>query len=49
MMWAIWLGRNDIAFDKKSVPSYMQVIYRGYILDESMCIVSKGGGTQTTA
>jgi hypothetical protein len=29
MLWVIWLSRNDIAFDKKSVLSYMQVIYKG--------------------
>jgi hypothetical protein len=29
MLWVVWLSRNDIAFDKKLVLSYMQVIYKG--------------------
>jgi hypothetical protein len=38
IIWAIWLSRNDIAFDKKPIPSYMQIIYRG-TLDKNMITV----------
>jgi hypothetical protein len=27
--WALWLSRNDIVFDKCSMKTYMQVLYRG--------------------
>jgi hypothetical protein len=29
MLWSLWLSRNDIAFGKKPILSYMQLIYRG--------------------
>jgi hypothetical protein len=29
MFWSIWLYRNDIIFNKKSITSFMQVIFRG--------------------
>jgi hypothetical protein len=29
MFWSIWLCRNDIAFDKNSMVSLVQVIFRG--------------------
>jgi hypothetical protein len=29
MLWAIWLSRNDIVFNKIQILSYMQVIFRG--------------------
>jgi hypothetical protein len=29
MLWAIWLNRNDIIFNKIQISSYMQVIFRG--------------------
>jgi hypothetical protein len=28
MFWSIWLSRNDIVFNKTSILSYMQVIFR---------------------
>jgi hypothetical protein len=28
MLWAMWLSRNEIVFDKTPVLSYMQVIHR---------------------
>jgi hypothetical protein len=28
MLWSIWLSRNDIVFNKTSILSYMQVIFR---------------------
>jgi hypothetical protein len=28
ILWGIWLSRNDVIFDKSSILSYMQVIYR---------------------
>jgi hypothetical protein len=29
MLWAIWLNRNDVVFNKTLISSYMQVIFRG--------------------
>jgi hypothetical protein len=29
MLWAIWLSRNDIVFDKILISSFMQIIFRG--------------------
>jgi len=29
MLWAIWLSRNDVVFDKAPIPSFLQVIFRG--------------------
>jgi hypothetical protein len=29
MCWVIWLTRNEVVFDKITVPSYLQVIFRG--------------------
>jgi hypothetical protein len=28
MFWSIWLSQNDIIFNKKSISSYMQVMFR---------------------
>jgi hypothetical protein len=28
MLWAIWLSRNDIVFNKASISSSMQIIFR---------------------
>jgi hypothetical protein len=27
--WVIWLSRNDVVFEKASIKSFMQVLYRG--------------------
>jgi hypothetical protein len=29
MFWGMWLNRNDVIFNKTSISSYMQVIFRG--------------------
>jgi hypothetical protein len=29
MLWAIWLSRNDVVFNKVSISSSMQVIFQG--------------------
>jgi hypothetical protein len=29
MVWALWLSRNDVVFDRDNLKTYMQVIYRG--------------------
>jgi hypothetical protein len=29
ILWSMWLSRNNIAFDKKPIFWYMQVIYSG--------------------
>jgi hypothetical protein len=28
MFWSIWLSRNDVVFNRTSITSYMQVIFR---------------------
>ena len=42
--WVIWLTRNDIVFDKVLAPSYLQVIFRGDLLDQVLVPTSEGGG-----
>jgi hypothetical protein len=29
MLWALWLSRNEVVFDRDNPKTYMQVIYRG--------------------
>jgi hypothetical protein len=36
MLWAIWLSRNDVVFNKVTISSSMQVIFRGHTLDKNL-------------
>jgi hypothetical protein len=41
MLWAIWLSRNDVVFNKVTISSSMQVIFRGHTLDKNLGKFSK--------
>jgi len=43
--WAIWLTWSDIIFDKAAAPSYLQVIFRGGLLDQVLVSITEGGGS----
>jgi hypothetical protein len=46
MLWAIWLSRNDITFNKSPILSYMQVIYRGTHRARTWSVFQKEEGRQ---
>jgi hypothetical protein len=46
ILWSMWLSHNDIAFDKKSYLILYAYNIQGYILDQDMIMVSKGGRAQ---
>jgi len=34
MCWALWLTQNDVVFDKAVAPSYLQIIFKGTLLQK---------------
>ena len=44
MYWAIWLCHNNVIFDKLSILSFIQVVFRGHIGLTSVA-TTEGGGT----
>jgi hypothetical protein len=48
MLWAVWLSRNDIAFDKKISLILYAGNLQGHPLDQDVVSISKGGRAQGT-
>ena len=36
MCWAFWLNRNDVVFTKTNTTSFLQVVFRGDVLDQAL-------------
>jgi hypothetical protein len=44
MFWSIWLSRNDIVFNKISISSYMQVMFRATYWTRTWAVFQKDEG-----
>ena len=48
LLWAVWLSRNDIVFQKNSKTSCSSDSFQGYILHQDVGDSSKGGGQENS-